>query len=153
MFVPMTGRKVFALFALGFGTIIAVNVALAVSAVRTFPGLEVKNSYVASQHFDEERAAQEALGWQAETHVDEGRLVISLTGEDGGAVKPRTLSVTIGRPTTDADDRELKLVRDGTAYVAGMPSGVGAWQVRIAATSADGTPFRQRITIWSGSGK
>ena len=151
MFVPMTGRKVFALFALGFGTIIAVNAALAVNAVRTFPGLEVRNSYVASQHFDEERAAQEALGWQAETRVDEGRLVISLTGKDGAPVEPSVLGVTIGRPTTDAEDRELKLLRDGAAYVAAMPGGAGAWQVRIAARSDDGTPFRQRITIRNGS--
>ena len=151
MFAPMTGRKVFALFALGFGTIIAVNVALAVSAVRSFPGLEVGNAYVASQSFDEERAAQKALGWRAEARVDEGRLLISLTGRGGDPVQPETLSVTLGRPTTDAEDRALKLVRDGSGYVAALPDGAGAWHVRIAATSAGGTPFRQRTTIWNGS--
>ena len=50
-------------FVAAFGVIIGVNLVLALSAVRTFPGLEVKNSYVASQTFDERRAAQEALGW------------------------------------------------------------------------------------------
>ena len=50
-------------FSMAFGVIIAVNLTLAFNAVRTFPGLEVKNSYVASQSFDADRAAQNALGW------------------------------------------------------------------------------------------
>lgn len=44
----LTGRHVLLMFVAGFGIIIAVNLTLAFSAVRTFPGLEVKNSYVAS---------------------------------------------------------------------------------------------------------
>ncbi|MFN7052645.1 MAG: FixH family protein, partial [Gemmobacter sp.] len=59
----ITGRQVFAFTAGAFGIIIAVNVLMAYKAVSTFPGLEVKNSYVASQNFDTERRAQEALGW------------------------------------------------------------------------------------------
>jgi hypothetical protein len=43
--------------------IISVNLLLAFKAVSTFPGLEVKNSYVASQGFNDRKAAQEALGW------------------------------------------------------------------------------------------
>ena len=52
----ITGRHVAAMFGAGFGVIIAVNVLLATKAVSTFPGLEVKNSYVASQTFDADRA-------------------------------------------------------------------------------------------------
>ena len=58
----LTGAKVFAITAGAFGVIIAVNVVLAVKAVQTFPGLEVANSYVASQSFDAERTAQQKLG-------------------------------------------------------------------------------------------
>ena len=58
---PLTGRKVFLMFVAFFGLIIAVNVTMAVQAVKTFPGLEVANSYVASQTFDADRAAQERL--------------------------------------------------------------------------------------------
>ncbi|MEL7345657.1 MAG: FixH family protein, partial [Pseudomonadota bacterium] len=47
----LTGWHVFGMFALAFGIIISVNMTLAFQAVRTFPGLEVKNSYVASQAF------------------------------------------------------------------------------------------------------
>ena len=48
---------------IAFGVIIGVNVVMATKAIGTFPGLEVKNSYVASQSFDKRRDAQEALGW------------------------------------------------------------------------------------------
>jgi nitrogen fixation protein FixH len=53
----MTGRKVLAITVSAFGVIIAVNFLLAYKAVSTFPGLEVPNSYVASQTFDADRAA------------------------------------------------------------------------------------------------
>ena len=50
--MTLTGRKVFFITAGAFAVIIGVNVTMAVLAVGTFPGLEVKNSYVASQSFD-----------------------------------------------------------------------------------------------------
>ena len=69
---PLTGRKVFLMFAAAFSVIIGVNLILAYKAVTTFPGLEVKNSYVASQSFDAERAAQLALGWDIGAEVTDG---------------------------------------------------------------------------------
>ena len=51
----LTGGHVLAMFVAMFGVIITVNMILAFSAVKTFPGLEVKNSYVASQSFDRDR--------------------------------------------------------------------------------------------------
>ena len=44
---PLTGRHVFAVFLMAFGTIISVNVFMAYSAIKTFPGVEVENSYIA----------------------------------------------------------------------------------------------------------
>ena len=58
----LTGRHVLAITLAAFGVIIAVNMVMAVKAVSTFPGLETPNSYVASQRFDRDRAAQAALG-------------------------------------------------------------------------------------------
>ena len=53
----LTGRKVLLIMCSAFAVIIGVNLTLAFQAVATFPGLEVKNSYVASQSFDDDRAA------------------------------------------------------------------------------------------------
>ncbi|WP_370272721.1 FixH family protein, partial [Pseudooceanicola nitratireducens] len=59
----LKGWHVLAGFTAAFGIIITVNLVMATQAIRTFPGLEVKNSYVASQEFDDRRAEQQALGW------------------------------------------------------------------------------------------
>lgn len=60
---PLTGRKVLMILVAAFGIIIAVNMTLLYNAIKTFPGLEVKNSYVASQTFDDRAISQRALGW------------------------------------------------------------------------------------------
>ena len=57
-----TGKNALAVFVVAFGVIITVNLVLAYSAVKTFPGLEVKNSYVASQEFNERLQEHQALG-------------------------------------------------------------------------------------------
>ena len=59
----LTGKHVLVITVSAFAVIIAVNLLLAYKAVSTFPGLEVQNSYVASQVFDTDKAAQLALGW------------------------------------------------------------------------------------------
>ena len=65
-------------FVAAFGIIISVNLVLAYQAVSTFPGLEVKNSYVASQSFDVDRKAQEALGWEVSATVTQGVLRVAV---------------------------------------------------------------------------
>ena len=59
----LTGRHVLVITVSAFAVIIGVNLTLAYQAVATFPGLEVQNSYVAGQGFNDRKAAQEALGW------------------------------------------------------------------------------------------
>ena len=59
----LTGRLV-ALIALAFFLAMLVpNIVLMSTALRTFSGLAVSDSYIASQQFDRLRAAQVALGW------------------------------------------------------------------------------------------
>lgn len=148
----ITGPKVLAMFGLGFGTVIAVNVALAVNAVRTFPGLEVASSYVASQSFDAERARQERLGWSAGAEIaPDGTLRVTLTDAQGDPVQGAALDLTLGRPTTDAEDRALPLTRDGTGWRAGPLPGPGVWMLQLEATAADGTPWRHRVTLHNGA--
>ena len=48
-----TGRHMLAIMLAFFGTIIAVNLVMAIFASRSWTGLVVKNSYVASQEFNE----------------------------------------------------------------------------------------------------
>ena len=144
---PITGRQVFFVTAAAFAVIIGVNLTLAFKAVATFPGLEVKNSYVASQNFDKDRAAQLGLGWQVAARIEGDALILSIDGKDG-PVRDVTIDATLGRATHVADDRTPVFVFDGTAWVAPVDVGPGNWNLRLVAIAADGTPFRQRIPIY-----
>ena len=126
----LTGRHVLAMFVGGFGIIIGVNVTLAVGAVRTFPGLEVANSYVASQSFDARRAAQDALGWEARVTYDGGVLRLQVEGAEGGRVDPSLFTATIRRPTTRTSDAVLSFDPEGRAVVDLAP---GRWRLDLSA--------------------
>ena len=146
----LTGRHVFLIFAGFFGVIVAVNVTLAVSAVRTFPGLEVPggNGYVASQSFDERRAAQQALGWRLETAYRDGRVRLTFTDERGNPVRPDRVEVLIGRTTEAEDDMSLTLSGANGRYEAPADLDPGKWMMMIDARAADGTLFHQRRDLW-----
>ena len=55
---PLTGRKVLLIAVAAFAVILAANLAMLLAATGTFPGLVVKNSYVASQDWTARTDAQ-----------------------------------------------------------------------------------------------
>ncbi|SMY08294.1 FixH family protein [Flavimaricola marinus] len=148
------GWHVFAVFALAFGVIITVNLTLAVNAVRTFPGLEVDNSYVASQSFDEDRAAQVALGWDVSASLDGGTLSLVIL-QDGQPIAPVIEEAVFGRATSVAQDETPEFTFNGealqaTVLRAGDVASTGShgnWNLRIKARADDGTLFQQRIIV------
>lgn len=144
---PITGPKFFAIFASFFVVIIGVNIVLAFQAIHTFPGLEVDNSYVASQTFDADRAAQEALGWTAAAHVHGSDLILTLTDASGKAADPESVTGIFGRPTSTRDDQMPAFAFDGTAWRAPVVADAGQWNLRLEAVSRDGTAFRQRLVV------
>jgi len=143
----LTGRHVLLIFVAAFGVIISVNLLLAFSAVRTFPGLEVRNSYVASQHFDDRRAEQEALGWSVNADHADGLLTLAITGADGRPVQAARLEATVGRATHVQEDQTPDFRFDGDAYVAPVALGDGNWNIRMKAWHSDGTLFQQRVVL------
>ncbi len=144
---PLTGRKVLLITVGAFAIIIGVNVLMAVQAVRTFPGLEVANSYVASQVFDRERRAQEALGWVSAVDYRPGALRLSVTGADGRPAGLSDLAVTVGRPTVSRDDMVPAFVPEDGAWVAPVTLAPGRWVVMLTAKAADGTAYRKRLEL------
>lgn len=143
----LTGRHVAMIFVGAFGVIITVNLLLAFNAVKTFPGLEVKNSYVASQTFDDRKLAQEALGWDVAATAKGGLVVLSITDTDGRPVHVTNLVAVLGRATHVKDDLTPDFQFDGRAYVARAELGAGNWNIRMRATALDGTPFEQRVIL------
>ncbi len=142
-----TGRHALMVFCGAFAVIIGVNIALAVSAVKTFPGLEVKNSYVASQEFDDRRSAQEALGWSVYASANGGLVVLEITDEFGNPVEVSDLNAVLGRATHVKDDIRPEFKFDGSAYVAPAELGAGNWNIRMTARAQDGTEFTQRVIL------
>jgi nitrogen fixation protein FixH len=144
---PLTGWHVLAMFVGGFSIIITVNLALAVNAVRTFPGKETESSYIASQNFDTDRTAQEALGWTVQTDLTETALRLAVQDAGASVVMPEIISATLGRATTVADDMSPAFKWDGKAWVAPVTAGPGNWNLRIEMRAGDGTLFRRRIPL------
>ncbi|MEP3346801.1 MAG: FixH family protein [Litoreibacter sp.] len=140
------GWHVFAGFAAAFGVIIAVNLTLAYKSITTFPGLEVRNSYVASQSFDANRAAQLALNWDVSAYLDGHTLTLTIL-KDGQPIAPAIEEAIFGRATNVAFDETPDFVFDGTALRAPVVAGDGNWNLRLKARATDGTLFQQRIVV------
>lgn len=148
---PLTGRGMLMVFVSLFGIIIGVNVVMAVTAVRSFPGLEVANSYVASQNFDRERAAQQALGWRADPIYENGRLTVKISDSKGLPAPVQALNITVSRPTQKRDDVTPEMRYQGGLWIADLALQPGAWVVHLQAEAPDGTIFRQRLAKYPGS--
>lgn len=145
---PLTGRKVLLIAVAAFGVIIAVNVVMAWQAVSTFPGLEVENSYVASQEFDRNKAAQDALGWNVSTEYSGGKLSFVIRDKQGLPARVASFDALVGRPTHVREDMKPDFDNVGGIFVAPVDLSPGVWLVHLDAKAADGTHFRQRIDLF-----
>lgn len=145
-----TGRHMLGFAVAMFGMIIAVNLFLAFRAVGTFPGLEVPNSYIASQSFDRERAAQQELGWTVTPVYDGQELTLRIADAQGLPAPVRSLSATVGRPTHVRDDVTPDFTYDGGLFRTPLHLAGGVWIIHVTATAPDGTEFRQRINHYAG---
>ncbi len=146
----LTGRHVLAITVSAFAVIIGVNLVMAYKAISTFPGLEVANSYVASQDFDADRAAQQALAWVLAPGYDatKGELRLAFTDADGLPVLLQNLDVLVGRTTEAEDDSRPRFARDAGIYVASARLAPGKWMMQVDAVAQNGTKFRQRIDLF-----
>lgn len=147
-----TGWHMAGLMGLFFGTIITVNIIMTWQAINAWPGLVVKNSYVASQEFNEktaERRAQIALGWTAETTYRDGILQTTLHDGYGNPLDGAEVTAHLNRPVTEASDLDASLTaRDVGVYGADTQLGSGLWDVTLTVTHEGQTwtrPLRMEI--------
>ena len=142
------GRHVLLMLVGAFGVIVAANLALAIAAVRSFPGMDIRNSYVASQQFERKRQLQEQLGWTSSADYDSGRLQIVITAADGLPAQPERFAARLGRPTHNRDDLWPEFHFNGMHHAAAVELDPGYWNIDIDASSADGQPFQQMLKLW-----
>jgi nitrogen fixation protein FixH len=136
-----------------FAVIIAVNITLAVFASRSWTGLVVENSYVASQNFnrDAEIARQQhAVGWQMKLDMGKGPAEVSILDRSGKPLLGLEVNALLQHPVSDSQDQELVLkeIQPGIYASAGTLAS-GSWVVDVTAQGADHKPVRfvQRIMV------
>lgn len=151
-----TGAHMIAVICIFFGVIIAVNLFMAYHASRSWTGLVVANSYVASQQFNEivdRIEAQRARGWNQEFELADGRVGFRLTDAGGSPIAIRSASMTFRRAAHDRDDHTVALSRNAAGgYEAAHRLANGIWVVEIDA-DLGGEEWRDsfRIRVENGA--
>ncbi len=148
---PFTGKHMLALVLAFFGVVIGVNALMATLAVRSWTGLVVKSTYVASLEFNDKLAASQAqadLNWKVGLTYQEGILQFDLTDDQNQPVNVQSVNIEVSRPIGIAEDRTLDLERIGEGFgiATDIPSGV--WNVVIRAEVADYPQFLYRARLF-----
>ena len=113
---PLRGIHVFWMIVAFFLLVIAVDTYFIVRAVATFPGEQVKNSYVLGLDYNRElesRARQSELGWTAQAGIraEEGpALVVKLSDEAKAPIGGLDVSAAYHVIGADREEQSLDLV-------------------------------------------
>ncbi len=149
---PFTGRHMLALVCSFFGVVIAVNVTMALFATGSWTGLVVKNSYVASQHYNEllaEARVQDAKGWTSALTYADGSLLFELRTRDGTGLSGARVDATLSRPVGVEQDHTIALTEDRPGvYRHGVTLARGIWNVEVLAHVQEGNPYRQIFRLY-----
>lgn len=149
-----TGRHMLAIMIAFFGVIIAVNFTMAWLAGNSWTGLVVKNSYVASQQYNEklrQAEAQRQRGWKTKLTYQQGVFDFRLTDRDGTPLNFNRLTLSVGRPATEVQDRDLVLKRIAPGrYTSRQTLSPGLWAVVITGSGTN-KPFRYERRIHVGA--
>ena len=130
-----------------FAIVIAVNVGFAVIAVRSFPGEDVRRSYLQGLTYNDTiaaRRAQAALGWGASTHIEgdaeSATIVVDLRSRAGEPIHAAVVTGVLRWPADAKRDRSLAFENAGRGrYVASAGDlAPGRWQLRANAEDASG---------------
>ena len=140
------GRSAWRLFpwivAAVMSVVIAVNVVLVVTALRSFPGAAEGNGFALSNAYNQvlqDEAKQEALGWSVLIELDEmQRPTLTLTDRDGRALGEANVVASAARPlgppqTTPLDMHAVTVGH----YRSAITLARGQWDVTLQARRGD----------------
>ena len=153
-----TGWHMAGVMVLFFGTIISVNLVMAWNASKSWSGLVVPNTYVASQQFNGKVAEARALaasGIEGDLTVKEGRIAYRVTDAGGAPLAADDVSAVFKRPVDERKDFTVALEPAGEGvFVADRAVPAGQWVVDIS-TKRDGEKvFHQTVrTVVAGGSK
>jgi nitrogen fixation protein FixH len=134
------------------GVVIVVNVGMAWSALSTFPGTAVNDTFDHSNEYDKvlSTAAHEAsLGWSLQVALDAGRPVVTLAARDGTPLQGAQVSATAMRPL--GPDQATPLTFHAVApgrYLAAAPlAAPGQWDLLLSVNDGAGQLHATRRVI------
>ncbi|MGL4636126.1 MAG: FixH family protein [Beijerinckiaceae bacterium] len=158
---PITGRFVLVAFISFFVVIALVNAVMMTLAIRTMPGLDVKNGYVASQAMNGEIMAmrqQSERGWKADIAVElkgaEAPVSLFLVDRSGVPVTGLEAKARLAHPALTRADHNASLIEERPGkYVtqfADIPP--GAWTLIVEAGRNGERLFvsRNRVVLTEG---
>ena len=147
----LNGYHVAAMFIAFFGVIIVVNFTMAWFASSSWTGLVVKNSYVASQHYNEKIDAarnQKAMGWRTNFGYSENLLSVSIRDKDNQPIYFDKLSVIIGTPVSENKDKSLILdQKNSGVYQASIKLTEGMWAYELVGKGKIPYHFEGRFVV------
>jgi len=119
-----------------FGIMFAVNGVFLYQAITSFPGEDVKKSYLQGLNYNqtlEARAAQDALGWQAELGLVDNAVILHLQDRAGSALSGQPVIGQMRRRATQQDDQLLVFAPQANGdYRAPLESvDPGQWELRV----------------------
>ena len=151
-----TGYHMAASMVAFFAVIMFANFTMAWLASSSWTGLVVKNSYVASQQFNERLEAarlQQARGWTSVFTYGANTIIFSLVDKTSTHVAFDNVSVKFYRPVSQDKDIQLVLVRNSEGkHLVSHSLASGVWLFTLVGTGQ--APYRMegRLVV-SESGK
>jgi nitrogen fixation protein FixH len=143
---PVKPRSAWRFFPLAVGAamavVIAVNVGMAWSAIRTFPGAAVNDTFDHSNGYDKvlnAAARQAALGWSLQLTVEAGVPVAVLTDRHGRPVEDARMTVIAQRPLGAEEAGQMTFRSNGHGRYAGTTALTppGQWDLLFTASIGD----------------
>ncbi len=136
---PITGRTVLYAMLGFFGVIFAVNGAFLYFALSSWPGLSTDHAYEKGVKYNQtldDANAQKVVGWQSHVMVTDGqRITVSITDQEGAAVRGLEMGGQLIRPARTGVDQQLVLIEDQPGQYKGSASNLlaGQWRLEISA--------------------
>lgn len=133
-----------------FGVMFAVNGVFLFHAITSFPGEDIKKSYVQGLTYNDtlaERAAQADLGWRAEAGVQDNQLIVRLRDSEGQPLSNQLVIGELRRLATHQDDQVLTFQPklNGEYAIEIEPLATGQWLLRVSVLDEAGEEVVFRV--------
>ncbi|MBB4276562.1 FixH family protein [Rhizobium mongolense] len=146
-----TGHHMLNVMAAFFAVVIGVNVMMATFASRSWSGLVVKDTYVASQEFNSKAAAMRAMaasGISGNLSLSHDVIHYDIHNRDGSPATVQDVTVRFRRPVGDREDFQLVLTRKSEGrFEVEHHVRSGDWIVEIISRKKDVTVMQEAVRI------